>query len=149
MGFNKVILQGNLSEDITLRHNNNGDANAKVSIAVGKKFKKQDGSIGKKTLFVRLQFWGNLATILNQYCKKGSKILIDGELENQNWEDNQGQKHYDFIINVSSMQMLDSKQGSNQSNNNQTNQGYQQQPQQQHPNNNIPEIDIDEDEIPF
>ena len=168
MGFNKIILQGNLSEDITLRYTNNGTASAKVSIAVGKKFKKQDGSQGEKTLFVKLQFWGRSSEILNQYCRKGSKLLIEGELENNNWEDNQGNKKYDYVVNVSNMVMLDTKNGNSQNQNQAPQQqggytppqqGYQapqQQQQQQYqapkkemPENNVSEIDIDEDTIPF
>ena len=53
---------------------------AKGSIAVGKKFTK-DGEQKEKTLFVNLQFWGRSAEIFNQYCRKGSRILVEGELD--------------------------------------------------------------------
>lgn len=97
-----------------------------------------------------------------------NRIILEGELENSNWEDNNGNKRYDFIVNVSSMQMLDSKgdnQEQPQSQAPQQQQSYQAPQQQQgygNPNkqqqapqqNNsgqqtIPQIDIDEDEIPF
>ena len=111
MGFNKIILEGRLTKDVILNYSQSGMAMAKGSIAVSKKF-TSNGEKKEKTLFVNLQFWQRSAEIFNQYCRKGSHILIEGELENVNWVDKQGVKKYDFIVNVSSMQMLDSKSDS-------------------------------------
>jgi len=173
MGFNRIILEGRLTKDVELRYSNSGIAMAKGSIAVGKKF-TSNGEKKEKTLFVNLQFWQRSAEIFNQYCRKGSHILVEGELENANWTDNQGNKKYDFIVNVSSMQMLDSKSDSTSTDKN----NYQQpqQPQQYQPKNDgtttqptptyeaqqgdgsykavpppqqVPAIDISEDEIIF
>ena len=169
MGFNKIILEGRLTKDVELRYSQGGIAMAKGNIAVSKKF-VSNGEKKEKTLFVNLQFWKRSAEIFNQYCHKGSHILVEGELENQNWTDNQGNKRYDFTINVSSMQMLDSKSDSvpaPQQQNYQQQQSYQA-PQQQHNAQNVPtryenaqgravaapqqpqqQLPIDEDEIPF
>ena len=156
MGFNKIILEGRLTKDVILNYSQSGMAMAKGSIAVSKKF-TSNGEKKEKTLFVNLQFWQRSAEIFNQYCRKGSHILIEGELENVNWVDKQGVKKYDFIVNVSSMQMLDSKSDSapsqQPSSQDQENgqQSYQQ-PTYHHENiskDSVPEIDIDEDEIPF
>ena len=160
MGFNRIILEGRLTKDVELRYSQSGVAMAKGSIAVGKKF-TSNGETKEKTLFVNLQFWKRSAEIFNQYCRKGSRILVEGELENSNWEDNNGNKRYDFIVNVTSLQMLDSKgdnqeqpqsQQQPQSQAQQYPQGYNQQVPTTHetvPKNSVPSIDIDEDSIPF
>jgi len=176
MGFNRIILEGRLTKDVILNYSQSGMAMAKGNIAVSKKFTK-NGETKEKTLFVNLQFWGRSAEIFNQYCRKGSRLLIEGELENSNWTDNNGNKKYDFIVNVSTMQMLDSKGDNQAPASDAPQQQYQQQaqsyqapqqqqqqsfsqpqqqqqsyqaPEQQMPSSNsVPVIDIDEDEIPF
>lgn len=156
MGFNKIILEGRLTKDVELRYSQSGMAMAKGNIAVSKKF-TSNGEKKEKTLFVNLQFWQRSAEIFNQYCRKGSHILVEGELENSNWTDNEGKKHYDFIINVSSMQMLDSKPDNQQNYQQQPQQSYQQpqhsqastQSRQMPSSDSIPNIDVDSDEIPF
>ncbi len=158
MGFNKIILEGRLTKDVELRYSQSGTAMAKGNIAVSKKF-TSNGEKKEKTLFVNLQFWQRSAEIFNQFCRKGSHILVEGELENANWTDQSGNKKYDFIVNVSTMQMLDNKgdtqQPSSQPQQNGQPQQYQN-TQSGHPSYNSPaaseqppSIDMNEDEIPF
>jgi len=170
MGFNKVILQGNLVEDISLRYTQSGTAIATSKIAVGKKFKKSDGSQGEKTLWLKFTMWARSAEIANQYLRKGSKVLLEGSLENEDYTDSQGVKKYGFNLNVESMTMLDSRtdntpkdqpyqppqpqhetipqDNASQHVPQQQPQGQPQQPSYQ-PQQSIPEYDIDEDNIPF
>ena len=149
MGYNKIILQGNITKDIELRYLPNGTAVAKSAIACNKTY-ISNGEKKEEVLFVNFQLFGKMAEVINQYCHKGSKILIDGELKNNNWIDNHGNNRYDFVVNVSNIVMLDSK-----SNNTQANQSHHQGHQQQKPpaqssnSEAMPEIDIDDEEIPF
>jgi len=96
--------------------------------------------------------------------RKGSKILIEGRLNFEQWNDQNGQKRSKHSVTVETMQMLDSK-GDNQSNDSQSyspdNHNANNEPQQQsyqHPqqqqrqvpsSDSVPVIDIDEDDIPF
>ena len=154
--FNKIILEGWLTRDVEMRYSASGVAMAKSTIAVNKKF-TVNGEKKEKTLFVTIQLWKRSAEIFNQYCRKGSHILVEGELENNDYIDNQGVKKFGYIVNISNLQMLDSKndvpqQGQQQpqyehenipSDNQQPSQGQQMQ------NNSVPEIDIDEENLPF
>jgi len=147
MGYNKIILQGNITKEIELRYLPNGTAVAKSAIACNKVY-TSNGEKKEEVLFVNFQLFGKMAEIINQYCHKGSKILIDGELKNNNWEDNHGNKRYDFVVNVSNVVMLDNKSSSS----NQHQGGYTQSQPQSPSNsqsNSIPEVDVDDDEIPF
>jgi len=146
--YNKIILVGNLTRDIEIRYTQGGSAIGNTGIAVTKKFKSQNGEQKEKTLFVDLTFFGRSAEIANQYLRKGSKVLIDGELQLDQWEKD-GQKRSKHSIHVQNMQMLDSKsdtQAPQQSH--QSTQGYQAPPSKPTPSS-VPEIDIDSDEIPF
>ena len=165
--FNKVILVGNLTRDIELRYTPSGTAVGNTGIATNRKFKSSDGQQREEICFVDLTFFGRTAEIANQYLKKGSKVLVEGRLKFDTWEDQNGGKRSKHSITVENMTMLDSKgstPGAEQGGGYNNNYGGQQQsqnsynapkqaaPVQQQSNNNnnsIPEIDINDDEIPF
>lgn len=107
--FNKIILLGNLCKDIELRYLQNNTAIANTSIATNRKYKKQDGSQGEEVMFIDLVFFGRSGEIANQYLKRGSKVLIEGRLKLEQWQDKNGNKRSKHIVHVESMQMLDNK----------------------------------------
>ena len=56
--------------------------------------------------------FGKLAGIVEQYMKKGSKLYVEGELETNKWQDNQGNDRYTTQVSVGFngvIDMLDSK----------------------------------------
>lgn len=136
MGFNKIILQGNLVEDISLRYSQSGKAIASSKIAVSKKFKKSDGSQGEKTLWLKFTMWGRLAEIGNQFLRKGSKVLLEGSLENEDYVSNDGVKKYGFNMQVENMQMLDTKDNNPESRSYNHDNQSQTPSYQEHPNVN-------------
>lgn len=123
--FNQITLVGNLTRDIELRYAQSGTAIANTAIATSRKF-TSNGEKKEEVCFVDITAFGRSGEVMNQYLRKGSKILISGRLNFEQWEKD-GQKRSKHSVIVESMQMLDSK-SDNQQNNGQAN---QQQPQQQ------------------
>ena len=122
MSVNKVILVGNLGQDVDLRHTSDGRAVANISLATTDSWKdKNTGEKMQKTEWHRVVFFGPIASIANQYLSKGSKIYVEGKLQTRKWQDKNGQDRYTTEVLVggpnATMQMLDSKQdtGSNMS----------------------------------
>lgn len=111
--FNKIILVGNLTRDIELRYSQGGSAIAKSAIATSRKF-TSNGEKKEEVCFVDITFFGRSGEIANQYLRKGSKILVEGRLQFEQWVDQNGQKRSKHSVIVESMQMLDTK-GSNPS----------------------------------
>ena len=138
--MNKVIILGRLTREPELRYLQSGSAVCSCGIAHTKKFKNQMGEAKEKTCFVDFGIFGKRAEVFNQYLKKGSKVLLEGELNLEQWEDQNGGKRSKHTINVSDFTMLDSKP-QHAPIENQQNQNYAQ----------PPVIDVDEDnmEIPF
>ncbi|OQX74741.1 MAG: single-stranded DNA-binding protein [Campylobacteraceae bacterium 4484_4] len=163
--FNKVIMVGNLTRDIELRYLPSGTAVGSSGIATSRKFKSGSGEQKEETCFIDITFFGRTAEIANQYLKKGSKVLLEGRLRYETWEDQHGNKRSKHSITVDNMQMLDSRASAGESGGYgaQSAQGGYQQPSGSYnapqqtqpgraapePKNEIPEIDIDDDEIPF
>ena len=133
--FNKIILVGNLTRDIELRYSQGGTGIAKTAIATSRKF-TSNGEKKEEVCFVDITFFGRSAEVANQYLRKGSKILVEGRLNFEQWVDQNGQKRSKHSVIVETMQMLDSK-GDNQNNGGYNApaqgepQGYQQPVQQQ------------------
>lgn len=132
--FNKVILVGNLTRDIELRYSQGGMAIANTAIATSRKF-TSNGEKKEEVCFVDITFFARSAEVANQYLRKGSKILVEGRLNFDQWVDQNGQKRSKHSVVVETMQMLDGKNdtqggGYNVAMQNQQ-QGYQQPTQQQ------------------
>ena len=107
--YNKVILVGNLTRDIEVRHSQVGLAIANTAIATSRKFKDQSGGQKEEVCFTDITFFGRSAEVAKQYLHKGSKILVEGRLVFDQWVDQNGQKRSKHSVAVETMQMLDSK----------------------------------------
>ena len=135
--FNKIILTGNLTRDIELKYSQSGIGIAKTAIATSRKF-TSNGEKKEEVCFVDITFFARSAEIANQYLRKGSKILVEGRLNFEQWVDQNGQKRSKHSVTVETMQMLDGKQESaqapqQQNNNKQQSQAPQQAQQYQAP----------------
>ncbi|WP_272694010.1 single-stranded DNA-binding protein [Providencia sp. PROV036] len=147
-GVNKVILVGNLGQDVEMRYMPNGGAVANLTLATSESWRdKQSGEMREKTEWHRVCIFGKLAEVAGEYLKKGSQVYIEGSLQTRKWQDQSGQDRYttEVVVNIGgSMQMLGGNGGNNQA-------GSQQparQSQQQQASQNEPPMDWD-DNIPF
>ncbi len=107
--FNKVVLIGNLTRDIELRFApQSGTAIARTGLAVTRRY-NVGGERREETCFIDVTFWGRTAEIANQYLHKGSKVLVEGRLRFEQWQDQNGQNRSKHSVEVENMEMLDSK----------------------------------------
>jgi single-strand DNA-binding protein len=107
--FNKVILLGNLTRDVELRHTQSGMALGKFGMAINRKW-SQNGEQKESTCFVDLTAWGRQAELLNQYVKKGSQLFVEGRLEYSTWEA-EGGKRSKLEVIVENFQFVGSARG--------------------------------------
>jgi single-strand DNA-binding protein len=164
MGYlNKVLLIGRLGQEPEKRVTPAGHSVVNISLATSEYFKDQAGNKQDKTEWHRLVFWNRLAEILEQYCKKGSQIFVEGSLQTREWQDKDGNKKSTTEIVVRSMQMLDGKpegggsyQKGGQQSQSQASDPYNAPPasfqNNQAPaqgNGNVRQDDFIEDDIPF
>ena len=110
--FNKIIIVGNLTRDVELRHLPSSTALATLGVASNRAYTKQDGTKADETCFVDVKLFGRTAEVASQYLRKGSKVLIEGRLVYETWNDQNGQKRSKHSIVAENMKMLDSKNAS-------------------------------------
>ena len=171
--YNKVIMIGNLTRDIELKYLPSGSAIAKGALATSHKYKMQTGEQKEEVCFIDFSVFGKGGEILNQYVRKGSKVMLEGRLVFEQWTAQDGSNRSRHTLRVEEFKFLDTKNdpmggGSYNAPQMQQPNAQMQQPQQQYnqpmQNNynnqqhggmynsyeqNIPTIDIDNDEIPF
>jgi single-strand DNA-binding protein len=83
--FNKVILMGNLTRDIEVRHTANNNAVGNFGLAVNEKYGEKE-----TTCFVDCTAWGKTAETMSQHLHKGDPVLVEGRLTLEQWDDKNG-----------------------------------------------------------
>ncbi len=111
-GINKVILVGNLGQDVELKYTSDGRAVTTLSVATSESWTdKNTGQKVDKTEWHQVSLFGKLAEIAGQYLHKGSKVYVEGNLRTRKWQDQTGADRYTTGIVVSgfngTLQMLD------------------------------------------
>lgn len=115
--FNRVILMGRLTKDPELKTTQTGVNMCRFSIAVERKYSGKNAE--KQTDFFDITAWRQTADFVCKYFSKGNMILVEGSLQNNNYTDNNGVKHYSTVIIAENVSFTGEKT------NNQNN-GYQQ-----------------------
>ncbi len=114
MSVNKVILVGNLGKDPELRYTPSGTAVATFSLATSETYKDRDGNKQTKTEWHNIVVWRQLAEICGKYLHKGKQIYVEGKIQNRSYDDRDGNKRYISEVVVNEMQMLGSRDDSQQ-----------------------------------
>ena len=117
MSINVAIICGRLTKDIELSKTQKGNSVAKFTVAVN--------GYNDTTDFINCVAWNKLAEIMNQYCKKGDLVTVDGRISVRNYDNQQGQKVYVTEIVAYNVQ-LPAKSASNGQNYNSNVNTYQQ-----------------------
>jgi len=109
--LNKVFLMGNLTRDPELRYTPNGTAVADIGLAVNRKWRGKDGETREETLFVDITAWARSAEIICEYMRKGRALFVEGRLQLDTWEAQDGSKRSKMRVVVENFQFLDSRGG--------------------------------------
>jgi single-strand DNA-binding protein len=123
---NKVILIGNLCADPDIRRTQDGRAIANLRIATSESWRdKNSGERKERTEFHRVSVFNEgLAKVAEQYCRKGQKVYIEGQLQTRKWTDQAGVERYSTEVVLNGyggvLTMLDRGPGGDQQSGEQT-----------------------------
>lgn len=114
--MNKIILMGRLTRDPEIHYT--GDDRtmcvSKFSLAVDRRFKRTGDSV--EADFFNCTAFGKQAEFVEKHLKKGTKILITGRIQNNNYTNKEGQKVYSMQIIAEEMEFAESKNASGNNN---------------------------------
>ncbi|CAA3705018.1 Single-stranded DNA-binding protein Ssb [Candidatus Portiera aleyrodidarum] len=109
-GVNKVIIIGNLGKDPEIRYSANGNTVCNFRIATTDIWRdKQSGQTKERTEWHTIVVFNKLASIVQQYLKKGLRVYIEGRLQTRKWQEKNGLERYITEIVASELQIIDFK----------------------------------------
>ena len=109
--LNKVIIMGRLTRVPEMRQTTSGVPMCRITVAVDRQFKNQQTG-EREADFISCVAWRQTAEFISRYFRKGSMILVEGNLRNDNYEKD-GVKHYSMTVYVDNVSFCESK-GSSQ-----------------------------------
>ena len=138
---NKVILIGNLGDDIKMHYFDDSNSVGRFSMATSESYtNKQTGERVTNTDWHNVVVRNKLAEICEKYLSKGDKVYVEGKLKNRQWEQD-GVKRYSTEIHVNEMTFLTTKKSLENNNN---------PPQNQNPSTSPKSTTTEEnDDLPF
>jgi single-strand DNA-binding protein len=105
--YNKVILVGNLTRDPQMKYLPSQMPVVDFGLAVNHRYKTKSGEDREEVCFIDCSAFGRGAEVINQYCRKGRPLLVEGRLKFDTWEDKQGGgKRSKHTIVVDNFQLL-------------------------------------------
>lgn len=105
--LNQICIAGRLVRDPELRHTNNGNAVASITLAVDRDRKNENGE--KETDFIDVVAWRGTAEFMEKYFTKGRVAVVQGRLQIRNWEDKDGNKRRSAEVIADHIYFGDSK----------------------------------------
>ena len=99
--MNKVILMGRLTRDVEMFGQKSKVA--RFTLAVDRTYGEDE------TDFFNCVSFGKQAEFVEKYLKKGSKVLMSGRVQNDNYTNKEGQKVYSVQIITEEVEFCESK----------------------------------------
>jgi len=106
--MNKVILIGRLTRDPEIRYTQgeNSMAVARFTLAVDRRFKRDNQPT---TDFISCICFRKTAEFVEKYCKKGTKLVVEGSWQTGNYTNKDGDKVYTNDCLVDNCEFAESK----------------------------------------
>ena len=107
--MNKIILMGRLTRDPEVRYGgaDNQTAIGRFSLAVDRRFRRAGDSV--EADFFNCTAFGRQAEFVEKFLKQGTKILLVGRVQNDNYTNREGQKVYSVQIIAEEIEFAESK----------------------------------------
>ncbi|MCX7798386.1 MAG: single-stranded DNA-binding protein [Melioribacter sp.] len=119
--LNSVIVAGNLTKDPVFRQTSNNTPVVNFHIAANRRYKDSNNQWQEDVCYVGVVAWNKLADSCRDRLKKGSAVLIDGELQSRTFKTEDGKNRTIVEIKAKRIQFLNKfnkTQGNGESTNN-------------------------------
>ena len=107
--LNSVVIAGNLTRDPICRQTTNGTPVVNFSIASNRKYRDANNQWQEEVCYVGVVAWNKLAESCTSRLKKGSAVLIDGELQSHLFKNDDGVSRNVVEIKARRIQFLNKR----------------------------------------
>ena len=116
--LNKVMLIGNLGDEVKMHHFDGGGCIGRFSIATNESYtNKTTGEKVSNTEWHNVVVKNKAAEICEKYLKKGDKIYVEGKIKTRKWQSEDGVQRYSTEIHVTEFNFLSNKNDSSSDSN--------------------------------
>jgi len=112
-----VMYEGFLADEPDMRVTPAGKNVTNFRIGSNRQYKTADGTVVKETTWLKIVAWGKLGEVINQYCGKGSHVIVTGTLRGNKegnpstYEMKNGNWGASFEITANEIRILKGKDG--------------------------------------
>jgi len=108
MNINKVILMGRLTADPELKTSANNVSIVQFTVAVNRRYVSKDSN-ERQVDFIDCTAFSKSAEFLSKYFRKGSSIIVFGNIQVDTWKDKEGHNRRTTRVIVDELQFGESK----------------------------------------
>ena len=108
--LNKVLLIGRLTRDPELRYTPGGMAVADFRLAVNHTYRAKDEK-REEVCYIDINVLGRSAEVVKEYLAKGREVFIEGRLQLNTWETQEGEKRQKYRVVADRFQFLGGGRG--------------------------------------
>jgi len=105
---NLAILSGNIGQDPETRRTQGGTSVTSFILATSRNWKDESGERKQQTEWHRITVFGKNGENVAKYCKKGSKVSVQGRIHYSEYTDRDGNKRHATEIVADEVYFLDS-----------------------------------------
>lgn len=110
MNVNRITMAGNLVKDPDFKQTPKGTAVCSFTVALNRRYKSKDGESKEEVSFIGCVAYGSTADFIAKNTKKGGRIIIEGRLKQDRWDDKEtGKKESRTKVLVENAQIIDWK----------------------------------------
>lgn len=103
---NKVSLIGRLGGDPEMVTFESGKAITRFSMATHQKYKQKNGEWGEDIQWHNVSAWGILGKRMKETLEKGKKIIVEGRLIHQTYENKKGERKNRTVIEANEFMLF-------------------------------------------
>lgn len=118
--LNSVIVAGNLTKDPVFRETSNNTPVVNFHVAANRRYKDSSNQWQEDVCYVGVVAWNKLADSCKERLKKGSAVLIDGELQSRTFKTEDGKNRTIVEIKAKRIQFLNKFSKNNESESNES-----------------------------
>ena len=104
--LNKFIGIGRLGADPELRYTQSGTPVCSLRMVFNRRWKDKNGEKKEEACWMDAVVFGKGAEVVKKFIVKGRELFVEGHIQQDEWEDKNGQKRTTHKINVQNFQFV-------------------------------------------
>lgn len=108
--YSLAVIVGRLTRDPELKYTKDGIPYARLSVAVNRPGKSDDGAAKTTVSFIDVTVWRRMAELCTQFLKKGRTVLVVGAIKQSRWKAPDGSGRSRTEVIADRVQFLDRRE---------------------------------------